>query len=122
MLPSETLPVFDQDRLNEAVGSLPPDRAASMVRLVPDEARARADDLVAAVENGDLEAAHRAVHTIKGLAANFGAERLRAVALATEAACGSVDALAIALPSLLDTVTATEIETQRIVEMLEARN
>lgn len=122
VLPSETLPVFDQDRLNEAVGSLPPDRAASMVRLVPDEARARADDLVAAVENGDLEAAHRAVHTIKGLAANFGAERLRAVALATEAACGSVDALAIALPSLLDTVTATEIETQRIVEMLEARN
>lgn len=119
--PIESLPVFDRERLNEAVGALPPKRAASMVMLVPEEARARADDLVAAIEAGDLEAAHRAAHTIKGLAANFGADRLRATAAATEAACGSVGAARAALPLVLDAVTATEAETQKIIEDFEGR-
>jgi len=120
--PIDSLPAFDRDRLHEAVGSLPPKRAASMVLLVPEEARLRADDLVAAIETGDLPAARRAAHTIKGLAANFGATRLQAAAMVAEAACGSVEALRAVLPVMLEAVADVEIETQRIVEMLNNRD
>ncbi|MDO8931998.1 MAG: ATP-binding protein, partial [Rhodocyclaceae bacterium] len=52
-------------------------------------------DLDQALAAGDFASARRAAHSVKGMSATVGAERLRAEALALETACGAADSDAI---------------------------
>lgn len=49
-----------------------------------EDCRERLDRLAKAVRNGDIETSRRESHTLKGAAANIGAESMRARALALE--------------------------------------
>jgi len=103
----ESQPVFDDARVEEALAVLPPKRVAAMLALLPDEIRERLDAYREAVATGDADAGRRTAHTLKGLAANFGAARLEAAARAAEAAIGSPGAERAALELLEAAVDAT---------------
>jgi CheY-like chemotaxis protein len=71
------------------------------------------DEIMAAVESGDREAAERSAHTLKGVSGNIGATQLRALATEVEAAIksGKDDQLG----SLTET---TGVELNRIGSMI----
>jgi HPt (histidine-containing phosphotransfer) domain-containing protein len=73
------LPLLDTTRLDElraAVG----DSYDMMIDMFPESAREELDALRAALDVGDAPTARRAAHTLKGVAASFGATRLQAIA------------------------------------------
>jgi HPt (histidine-containing phosphotransfer) domain-containing protein len=73
------LPLLDTTRLDElraAVG----DSYDMMIDMFPESAREELDALRAALDAGDAPTARRAAHTLKGVAASFGATRLQAIA------------------------------------------
>jgi HPt (histidine-containing phosphotransfer) domain-containing protein len=73
-----------------------------LVDLFVIETPARLAQLASALEAGDHATAQRAAHTLKSTAAVFGADRLEAVAAATETAAraGEMHEVARLLPSL----------------------
>lgn len=106
-LPLGLLPVFDHNRVEEGFGVLPPRRVAGMLSMLPAEVRQRLEEYREALHREDLPAARRAAHTLKGLAANFGAARLESVARAAEAACASLPAARAAIPPMEEAVSRT---------------
>jgi CheY-like chemotaxis protein len=73
------LPLLDTMRLDElraAVG----DSYDMMLEMFPDSAREELDALRGALNNADAPTARRAAHTLKGVAASFGATRVQAIA------------------------------------------
>lgn len=110
-------PVFDRQRVEHGLGVLPPQRVAGMLAMLPDEISRRMDEYRTAVDSGDLAGARRAAHTLKGLAANFGAVRLETVSRGAEAACASVDAAKALLPLMAEAVAQT---TEAAVELSAA--
>lgn len=124
-LPAEStidaLPVFDRVRIEDGLGVLPARRVAGMLSMLPTEVRRRLDEYRAAVQNDDSSAARRAAHTLKGLAANFGAARLEAMSRAAEAACGSIVAARAATPLMEDAVERTAIAAMELSAEFAAR-
>ncbi len=51
-----------------------------MLAMIPEEAETSLAAIVGAIGTGDLRGLREAAHGLKGLAANFGAERLTALA------------------------------------------
>jgi HPt (histidine-containing phosphotransfer) domain-containing protein len=88
---------------------LPPQRVASMLAMLPSEIERRLGEYRSALEAEDLPTARRAAHTLKGLAANFGAARLESVSRAAEAACGSLGSARAAVPLIEEAVRATAV-------------
>jgi len=117
----DALPVFDRIRIEEGLGVLPPHRVASMLSMLPNEVRRRLDDYRSAVHAADLVTARRAAHTLKGLAANFGAARLEAMSRAAEAACGSIVAARAAMPLIEEAVESTAIAAMELSALFAAR-
>ncbi|WP_211103933.1 response regulator [Skermanella pratensis] len=73
------LPLIDGGRLDElraAVG----DSYAMMVEMFPASAREELAALRAALDSGDAGSSRRAAHSLKGVAASFGATRVQAIA------------------------------------------
>jgi HPt (histidine-containing phosphotransfer) domain-containing protein len=73
------LPLLDTVRLEElraAVG----DSYDLMIGMFPDSAREELDALRNALDTADAVTARRAAHTLKGVAASFGATRVQAIA------------------------------------------
>lgn len=73
------LPLIDAGRLDElraAVG----DSYAMMVEMFPESAREEMAALRAALASGDTGSSRRAAHSLKGVAASFGATRVQAIA------------------------------------------
>ncbi len=61
---------------------------------LPDEGARCLAAVKAAISRGDLDAARRAAHSLKGMAGNFGATRLAALALYFEHKAAAIDAVA----------------------------
>lgn len=82
---------------------------AQVVEVFLEDAGGQASGLAAAIAAADHGAARRLAHTLKGMAATVGAERLRLRALALEQACKAADpaAIAAAYPSLREEIAAT---------------
>ena len=115
-------PVFDSARLSASVGSLPLVQAAEMISLVPEEAARQLEDFDRAAEQGDLAAARRSAHSIKGLAANFGAARLEVAARNSEAACHSVPQAIEASATLRRAVEITREAVPAVLAELRQAN
>lgn len=118
--PDSLPPVFDRARVCAAVGSLPPIRAMEMIALVPEEAETQLASFDKALAANDLEAARRIAHTMKGLAANFGAARLEAAAIRTQHGCKTIEEAQASLPELRAAVIATREAAPDIIAEFEA--
>lgn len=120
-LPVDLLPVFDRNRVEEGFGVLPPKRVAGMLAMLPAEVRQRLEEYREALRREDLPAARRAAHTLKGLAANFGAARLESVSRAAESACASLAAARAAVPPMEDAVGRTADAAAELSASFRAR-
>lgn len=117
---SAEAPVFDRARVRAAVGGLPPARAVEMIALVPQEAVRQLGLVETAVETGDRDATKLIAHTIKGLAANFGALRLERAALQLQTQSGDPDRARDCLPDLRAAVEATRAEAPAVMAEFDA--
>lgn len=117
-----TVPVFDHARVRAAVGSLPPARAVEMIALVPQEAVRQLALLEQALEAGELEAVDRIAHTIKGLAANFGAALLEGAARRMQAGSESIEQARKGMQDLRAAVEATRERAPDVIAEFEAAN
>jgi HPt (histidine-containing phosphotransfer) domain-containing protein len=112
-----------QARLDSAaaIANLSGDRSlyAQIVEVFLEDQAVQRSELVAALAAADHVAARRHAHTLKGMAATVGAERLRLRALALELACKAADpaAIAVAEPPLHTELEATN---QALQEYLAA--
>lgn len=113
-------PVFDRARVRAAVGGLPPARAVEMIALVPQEAVRQLGLVENALESGDLDATKLIAHTIKGLAANFGAARLERAAQRLQTQSGDADRARDCLPDLRAAVEATRAEAPAVMAEFDA--
>lgn len=69
-------PVLDSRKIMDLEAAMGPGPLNDVLRLVPDSARAELVRVDGALASGDLEAARRAAHALKGFAANLGLNRL----------------------------------------------
>lgn len=113
-------PVFDRARVRSAVGTLPAARAVEMIALVPQEAERQLNELEQALGKADLDTAKRIAHTIKGLAANFGAAQLEAAAAHAQQACAELALVEACLPELKSAVAATRAEAPAVIAEFDA--
>jgi HPt (histidine-containing phosphotransfer) domain-containing protein len=100
------LPLLDTDRLDElraAVG----DSYDMMIDMFPESAREELGALRAALDAGDAATARRAAHTLKGIAASFGATRVQAIAHMLEDTTLPRDRSNALIVSLETTLSAT---------------
>jgi CheY-like chemotaxis protein len=107
------LPLLEIARLDElraAVG----DSFDLMLGMFPDSAREELAALRTALDGGDRMAARRAAHTLKGVAASFGATRVQAIAHLLEDTTLDPDRAA-ALLTALDTALQATLETLPLV-------
>jgi HPt (histidine-containing phosphotransfer) domain-containing protein len=115
MTPHSTSPgnPADAPRLDSAaaIANLAGDRTlyAQVLEVFLEDVSTQTSGLAAAIAAADHGAARRLAHTLKGMAATVGAERLSLRALALEQACKAADAAAIAAayPSLREEIAAT---------------
>lgn len=111
----EEVPVFDRARVRAAVGTLPPARAVEMIALVPQEAERQFAAFEDAVATGDSKAAGRIAHTLKGLAANFGAAQLELCASRAQKAMETPEGLSAAGEELRVAVAMTKEAAPEII-------
>ena len=116
----EEMPAFDPARVRAAVGSLPPVRAVEMIELVPQEALRQLARLERAVAAEDIVLTRELAHTIKGLAANFGAVRMeRSAARVLDAGMDFGQAVKC-MPDLRRAVSATREALPAVIAKFEA--
>lgn len=111
-------PVFDRARVRSAVGGQPPARAVEMIALVPQEALRQLALIENAIETGDRESVKMIAHTIKGLAANFGAIRLERSALRLQGE--DPDRARACLPELRAAIEATQEAAPAVMAEFDA--
>jgi signal transduction histidine kinase/CheY-like chemotaxis protein/HPt (histidine-containing phosphotransfer) domain-containing protein len=76
----EAVAVFDPATLAELRKDLEESELRAFLAMIPAEGTKCLNQIKAAVAAGDLDAARRAAHRLKGMASNFGASRLAAIA------------------------------------------
>ncbi len=106
---AESLPVLDVATAMEHMAGMRSLYVEACQIFLVDAPRLHAE-MDAGLAAGDRKTARRAVHTIKGMAASLGAERLRATAMRLERGCADGDAEAIrhyrpAMEAALDEAT-----------------
>ncbi len=87
---------------------------SGVLRKVPDEAGAYLNEIKAAAADGDLEAAKRAAHKLKGMAGNLGAARLAAIARSIEIESGEIDAVSAQIEPLEKALGETSDEISKV--------
>jgi HPt (histidine-containing phosphotransfer) domain-containing protein len=104
-----TGPLFDEAQiglLRDAIGS---EDLLLMLRDLPPAAKKSLDEIVDAVNVGDIEAARRSAHSLKGCASSFGAARLASFAAEIELELPSVGAIHRRLPALTECLRQTAV-------------
>ncbi len=103
------LPAMDQGKLIELRSIVGDDELRAMLDLLPVEGRRAIEAIEAARVAGDMDRARRAAHGLKGLAGNFGAQRIEAVARYIEHGANAIEELDRLLPIL-----ASALEDMRV--------
>ena len=79
----------------------------AILARVPGEGTRSLADFAKAVAGGDVAAARRTAHRLKGMANNLGAVRLAQMARSIELGCHSIDEVSARLPALEQTLGET---------------
>ena len=96
----DALPAMDPGKLGELRSIVGDDELRSMLDLLPIEGRRAIEAIEDARVAGDMDRARRAAHGLKGLAGNFGAQRIEAVARDIEHSTNALEDLDLLLPIL----------------------
>ncbi|EDP63503.1 multi-sensor hybrid histidine kinase [alpha proteobacterium BAL199] len=118
---ADDVPVFDVTRVEEVLGVLPPKRVAGMLSMLPSEIELRLAEFQSALDDKDLVRARRAAHTLKGLAANFGATQLVSASRAAEVACDTLDGGQAALSGMAEVAKRTSAAAVELSATFRAR-
>ena len=103
------VPAMDQGKLVELRSAVGDEELRTMLDLIPAEGLRAIEAIAAARAAGDLDRARQAAHGLKGLAGNFGARRIEAVARDIENganALADLDRLLPILASALEEIRA----------------
>ena len=101
------LPLLDRVKLAELRLALGGEALDGMLQLLPETALRELTAIRAALQAGRPKELKQAAHTLSGLAANFGAPRMAAIARAINDNLADIDKVAALLPLLETTVGAT---------------
>ena len=98
--------VLDETALNDLIGTLGADAVANMLPTFVGNMIDYRDRMAAAVAAGDLTESKRTAHAMKGLAAQFGAPQVSAIAKSIEQDAVTLADVASQMPSLVGAVAA----------------
>ncbi len=98
--------VLDETALDDLVGTLGVAAVANMLPTFVSNMIDYRDRMASAVAESDLAAAKRAAHAMKGLAAQFGAPQVSAIAKSIEQEAATAADVAAQMPSLVSAVAA----------------
>lgn len=103
----EELPLIDCRVMNDWCGDLGKDDVAELLARVPGECHKCLSGIKEAIGKGDLAAAKRMAHRLKGMASNLGAARLARMARSIELASSDIADVSARTVTLEATLIAT---------------
>lgn len=109
------LAVLDTEAVRALCEDLDQETWRSVLAKVPEEGGEYINAIKTAIGAGDLTAARRAAHKLKGMAGTLGARRLAALARRVELQALSADAMAHDIGPLEEALGRTETELRKIV-------
>ncbi len=89
---AEAVPLFDEEALDQLRSSIGEEVFQKILDLVPGESARLLSDIQWALGKGDLSTARQYVHSLKGMAGNYAATRIAAVAREFECEAQTLDA------------------------------
>jgi signal transduction histidine kinase/CheY-like chemotaxis protein/HPt (histidine-containing phosphotransfer) domain-containing protein len=101
------VPLFDADKLAQLRESFGEEDFRIALSCMPDEGAKCLNLIKAAIAAGDLDAARKAAHSLKGMAGNFGATRLAAISRRLELEAPAIEVVAETVPELEQTLDET---------------
>jgi HPt (histidine-containing phosphotransfer) domain-containing protein len=102
-------PLFDEVQIGMLRDAIGPEDLLLMLQDLPSAAEKSLDEIIDAVNGGDLERARRSAHMLKGCAGSFGAARLAFFAAEIELQSPSLGAIHRRLPALAECVRQTMV-------------
>jgi HPt (histidine-containing phosphotransfer) domain-containing protein len=104
-----TGPLFDEAQIALLRDAIGPEDLLSMLSELPPTAKKSVDEIIDAVNGGDIDEARRSAHTLKGCAGSFGAARLASLAAEIELELASIEAMHRRIPALADCLRQTAL-------------
>ena len=99
--------LLDARIMNDWCNDMDREDVVAILARVPAECAKSLAEFEKAMAAGDLAAARRAAHRLKGMANNLGAVRLARMARTIELGCQSIDDVACRMPALVQTLDET---------------
>jgi HPt (histidine-containing phosphotransfer) domain-containing protein len=109
-----TIALFDAAKLADLRESFGDEDLRVALSCIPDEGARCLNQMKAAIGAGDLDAARRAAHSLKGMAGNFGATRLAAISRRIELEAPAIEVVADEINELERTLDETRVEIGRV--------
>ena len=109
-----TIALFDPAKLVELRENFGEADFRVALSCIPDEGAKCLNLMKAAIGAGDLDAARRAAHSLKGMAGNFGATRLAAISRRIELETPAIEAVAEEIDELEQALDATRAEIGKV--------
>ena len=101
------IPLFDNAKLAELRKTFGDTDFLVALGCIPDEGAKCLNQIKAAIGAGDLDAARKAAHSLKGMAGNFGATRLAAISRRIELEATAIEIVAANVTELEETLDET---------------
>ena len=103
------IPLFDKAKLAELRKTFGETDFLVALGCIPDEGAKCLNQIKAAIGAGDLDAARKAAHSLKGMAGNFGATRLATVSRRIELDATAIEIVAENIAELEETLNDTRV-------------
>jgi HPt (histidine-containing phosphotransfer) domain-containing protein len=111
---SPTIALFDTVKLTELRKSFGEVDFRVALSCIPDEGARCLNQIKAAIGAGDLDAARKAAHSLKGMAGNFGAARLAAISRRIELEAPAIEVVADGIDELEQALDETRAEIGKV--------
>jgi signal transduction histidine kinase/CheY-like chemotaxis protein/HPt (histidine-containing phosphotransfer) domain-containing protein len=108
------IPLFDEAKLAELRSTFGETDFLVALGCIPDEGAKCLNQIKAAIGAGDLDAARKAAHNLKGMAGNFGATRLAAISRRIELDAAAIEMVAENLTELEEAMNDTRTAIDRV--------
>jgi CheY-like chemotaxis protein/HPt (histidine-containing phosphotransfer) domain-containing protein len=103
------IPLFDEAKLAELRKTFGETDFLVALGCIPDEGAKCLNQIKAAISAGDLDAARKAAHSLKGMAGNFGATRLATISRRIELDATAIEIVAENITELEETLNDTRV-------------